>query len=628
VIDASSAIFEVPKAAFLRANILKRARPHGLAVNFPTIGAWSTQMKAERNIALARLSNDVLHIADTEPPIVDTKWSLNTIGQLSAVADSQNADIRTHVNIVGRQLEAASLLYRLSADRRFLDEALIRGDQLAKLSPYGPTSHAAQDQANRRIALSLIKAIDFLAPHIVESRRASWLNSITKRTNDIYQDLSGNNGRLDQYPFDSHGGTNLGFLALISTLALGDIPAAVDWFDFSFRAYANSIYAWSGPEGGFANGTAYAQYTADYALQIWQPMREATGVNLFDKPWAKGFLQYFMQFLPPNTPSHVFGDQHETVPDTRLLKAYAARFSSPSAAWYVKNLNGDEDPLSLLQASFPLPVASAEASQRSPHSSGLFPSIGWVAMHSDIADRARTSLYVKSSPYGSFNHSHGDQNSLVLVSGGRKLLIETGWYDWYNSPLWNDWYRQSKAHNAITFDGGQGQRVDGYSETMARNGKINTFSSTSILDYVEGDATLAYGGALTLAKRQTWYLRGQDTVLIHDILQAPLAHSFEWNLHAPVPISLAGGQLRIENSKASVCIRSLGATPTTYKSLSGPAPKIGSFEAHGAYVTSPVTSAEFLILLDVGCKNPAVSVTTTKGGQRVFIGNKIIDIPR
>jgi hypothetical protein len=627
VIDVNSDKFEVPESANLRATVMSHARPHGLPISLLSAGAWSADMKTERSVALTRLSNDVLRIAASEPPIVDAKWSLNTVGVMSAANDAQNADIRKHVNIVGRQLEAASLLYRLTGDSRFLDEAFTRGDQLAKLNPSGPTSNLAQDQGNRQIALSLMKAFDFLTPHVVSDRRAAWLKSVRERTNEMYKDLSGSDGRMDQFPFDSHGETNLGYLSLISTLALGDIPEAADWFDFSFRAYANSIYPWSGPEGGFANGTAYAQYTADSALQLWQPLREATGVNLFGKPWAKGFLQYFIQFLPPGAKSHVFGDQHEMTPDPRLLKAYASRFASPSAAWYVKNLNGDEDSLSLLQARFPLPVTSIEANQ--PQNSGYFSSIGWVAMHSDIADRAQTSLYVKSSPFGSFNHSHGDQNSFVLSTGGRGLLIEAGSYDWYNSPLWNNWYRQSKAHNVVTFDGGQGQRTEGYRETLERNGKIDKFSSSATLDYVDADATPAYGGALTQAKRQTWYLRGQDVVLIHDALQAPLAHSFEWNLHAPVPITAAeNGRLRITNVDRSLCIESLGTSPITYKPMTGPAPKAGSFEAHGAYVTAPAKSAEFLMLLDVGCKNPAVSVTVTASGRTVHIGDQAIEIAK
>jgi hypothetical protein len=41
--------------------------------------------------------------------------------------------------------------------------------------------------------------------------------------------------------------------------------------------------------------------------------------------------------------------------------------------------------------------------------------------------------------------------------------------------------------------------VDGYRETLVRNGAITAFSTTPALDYVAGNATAAYGGALSSA---------------------------------------------------------------------------------------------------------------------------------
>ena len=118
-------------------------------------------------------------------------------------------------------------------------------------------------------------------------------------------------------------------------------------------------------------------------------------------------------------------------------------------------------------------------------------------MHSDITSAARTSVYFKSSPYGAYNHSHGDQNSIVLYSGGKPLLIEAGYQDYYGSPLVNNWYRQTKAHNAVKYDGQVGQLVSGNTENLVRNGKITAFSTTPNMDFVEGDAQPAYGAAVS-----------------------------------------------------------------------------------------------------------------------------------
>jgi hypothetical protein len=110
---------------------------------------------------------------------------------------------------------------------------------------------------------------------------------------------------MDQYPFDSHGGNTLGYLSLIAALNLGDVAAAQTWFDFAVRTYVHQVYTWSGPEGGYANGTAYGQAAADFSVQIWDPLSQALGVSIYRKPWSDGFLRFMAHFVPPGSPTHV-----------------------------------------------------------------------------------------------------------------------------------------------------------------------------------------------------------------------------------------------------------------------------------------------------------------------------------
>src|SRR5665647_164894 len=98
----------------------------------------------------------------------------------------------------------------------------------------------------------------------------------------------------------------------------------------------------------------------------------------------------------------MFGDDAESKPVPWLLKAFASRVRTPVAKWYVRNLIGEEDAFLKLQAPYPMPVDEVPTWQP-PASAGWIRSIGWVAMHSDIADRGRTSVYFKSSGYGSYN---------------------------------------------------------------------------------------------------------------------------------------------------------------------------------------------------------------------------------
>ncbi|HEY1044233.1 MAG TPA: DUF4962 domain-containing protein [Telluria sp.] len=631
-ITSASTVFEVPENTVLRSYVATKKRQIGrhLPSNFVPVSQWTTAMRAERLNALNLMKNEVQYRNVKAPNDADWPFTRTASGE-TAITSAQAADIRQRVFATGRQLEQAALLYRLTLDKKYLAEAVMRGDQLAALSPTGPTSYKYQDQATRQIALSLLKGADMLYYDMDPAKRQYWWDRVKVRGEELYQAMKNAPNSIDQYPFDSHGGTNLGYLAVIATLALGNIREAGLWFDFATRPYINAVYAWSGPEGGFANGTAYAQYTADFALQLWQPLMQMTGVNMFDKPWSRGFMQYFAHFVPPGSTRHAFGDEHETRPDFRMMKAYARRFASPYAAWYANNIAGEEDTLTLLQAPFPLPASTVTPAP--PPNAALYPSIGWVAMHSNIADINRTSVYFKSSPYGAYNHSHGDQNSFILRSGNRDLLVEAGYLDYYNSPLFNGWYRQTRAHNAVSYDGGIGQLVTGNTENLKRNGKITAFSTTSALDFAEGDATAAYGPALSSAKRKIWYLRSQNAVVIQDKMIAPLAHRWEWNLHAAAPIVRASdGSVSITNVDRSVCIRPLLSNtlmPMSYEPRTGPAPKVGMpVETHGAFVTPSRSSAEFLMLLDVGCKRPAVSMTETSTSRTFRIGVQSVTVPK
>ncbi|MBA5690090.1 DUF4962 domain-containing protein [Rugamonas apoptosis] len=633
ILNSSSAVFEVPDSSVLRTNIINRARPRAMPNGMPIRSSWSAGMVAERGNALTRLQNAVLATVTSEPPVSDSLWPLVTSSTLvTADTNAQWTNIRTHVNIVRRQLESAALIYRLTGDRTYLTEAITRGDQLASLSPSGPTSYAQFDTMTLPIAASLAKGVDFLYADLDATRRAAWLNNAAARATDVYNDLSRQNGWLDQMPFDEHGGSNLGYLALVATLSLGDVPAAATWFDFSFRNYINYVFHWSGAEGGYANGTAYGQYAIDASLQVWQPMSTASGLNMFNKPWTMGFLKMFMYFTPPGSQVHAFGDSNESKPDLRFMKALASRIPTPQALWYYKNITGDEDPLTQLQIQYPLPVLTV-ATAVAPSNSIYIPSIGWAAFHSNIADPLRTSLYFKASPYGSFNHSHGDQNAFTLSKGARRLLIGTGWYDWYNSPMWSGWYRQTKSKNALTYDGGLGQNTTGYSDPMLFNGQIVGYSTTnSNYDYVEGDATAAFAGALTSNRRQLWYFRAQDAFVVRDKVTAPAAHVFEWNLHAPVPITVnaATGEAQVVNVDQSVCVRPIpNNSGQTYAAVTGPAPQPGTTEYHGVYKkTSSQLSAEFLMLLDVGCKHPTVTVVNTASGRSLTVGGVTISLPQ
>jgi hypothetical protein len=627
-ITTRSTLFEVPDNDTLRARIAARAHPRSLPPSFTPYSTWNTARKNDLDANVSQMSNEVKLQMGAMPDLADSNWPLVLTSPMTAAMAAQYLEINRRVGEASRQLEAASVMWRLMRDPMFLAEAKKRGDQMAALDPAGPTGFVQQDQASPLLAMALMKSIDVLAGDLDPARKARWLDIVRIRTNQLYGDLASNGGRLDQYPFDPHANENLVILTLVASLAVGDIPDATQWFDFAFRAYANSLSPWSGPEGGYANGTAYGEYAAAAMVAIADPLLQATGVNFYAKPWTIGFLDFMMQFLPPGSNAHAFGDGSDTRPDPRVFQAFASRLVSPRAAWYVDSLRSYESALSRLQAPYPLPV-SGTTLKAPPSNSAYYPAIGWTAMHSDLGSSARVSYFFKSSPYGSFNHSHGDQNGLLVSVAGQPLLVKAGWYDWYGSPYWSDWYRQTRSQNAVTYDGGIGQDVGGYRETLQHNGKITSFAAQPGYDAAEGDATAAYGGALTMARRQVWHLRNAgNALLVRDRLAASVPHTYEWNVHAPAvmlvetPASVkiaAGGQL--------LCLRAL--TPgVSFAKWSGPAPKSGVVEDHGAfYLKNDGRSvAEFLTLVDAGCRRPNVTISTTGTVRTVTVGAQSVTL--
>lgn len=524
----------------------------------------------------------------------------------------------------------AAVVWLATGNRVALNEAKRHSLNLANWNTRGVTSFTAHDQAGTSITWTLALAYDWLYAEFSETERARLIAAISGRLVEMMG--NGPNGlddgvRRDVNPYNSHGAVTLARVSVICTVMAGVSPQ----FDACFRntvpRYLKWPVPWGHDDGGYANGTEYGQWDITYThLLVWDLLRESIGVDLTKTPWVQGYGKFITYFLPPGTPTGLFGDGAEknwrNVWATQA-RAYAARVPSPLTDWYVRQQFGEnETSLTLWLAPYrdwsktpaQIPVGTPNAI--------LMPSIGWVAMHSNLADRGRTSVYFKSSPYGSFNHSHADQNSFVINAQGQSLAIDSGYYDYYNSPHWKGWYKQTRGHNAITFDGGQGQLHD----IMAAKGKITQFETTSAFDLTTGDATQAYGGALTRAVRSMLYVR-PGTLLVFDSLASNTPRTWEWNIHALQAMKVTGKRsIEIDKDGERLCVEVLSGPDVSFSRTdqftfapSGVYPK----QWHGAF-RSMAKSQDFrmLTLLSVGCENPTVEVTDKSGTLDVIVAGQ------
>ncbi|MGE5616853.1 MAG: DUF4962 domain-containing protein [Bacillota bacterium] len=573
-------------------------------------------IKAERARGFADLLSQVdAHMKDALP--ADPKTASTGEGYDDAVTESKHA-------------LAAAFAWAVTRSPSYGREAMRRLLNLASWQPRGATGYARNDMASRTIAWTLALAYDWNKEQLAEAQRHAILDAIGLRTQPMFDDVI---PRVDRYPYDSHGNVSLTLTAAIAALMVGEIPEADGWLKSSISEALVWTSPWGWEDGGFGNGTAQAQWDEGSNLPAWIIFRQAVGADLAEKAWVRNYARYLAYFLPPGTPSGVFGDGQESEMNelwARIGKAYAAFAPSPLARWYARQWSGeDASRLELLlaprvdAASAPLPAGTAP--------SIFLPSIGWIAMHSDLSDRARTSIYFKSSPYGSYNHSHADQNSFVVNHRGKRLAIASGYYDGYRTGHWTNWYKQTRAANAITFDGGHGQGVDGRQFA----GEITRFEPHDGYDIATGHAEAAYAGALTRAQRTLVYLRPR-TLVVYDSLAANTAHAWEWNLHSIEKIApIDDNLLLVTNGTAQMCVQMLVSPHATFTQDDRfTAPPEGARmprEWHGAFVAqAPSTAAEFVAVLeldsDCSSKYPRASVERAGNGWKVKAGERTVTL--
>lgn len=87
--------------------------------------------------------------------------------------------------------------------------------------------------------------------------------------------------------------------------------------------------------------------------------------------------------------------------------------------------------------------------------------------------------------------------------------------------------------------------------------------------------------------------------------------------------------VKITNLNSSLCVSSLPSVAEQYIRITAPANPTSKTEDHGAFVKSSASTAgEFLIVLDVDCKRPAITLTPTATGRTLKVGQQTLTLPK
>ena len=604
--------FVVPDAARLLARARETPRPR----------TWSTDsthlikgLKAERADSFRHM---LIEVGNKIPAPV----------QPEPMASSVESNYEDTVAEQKRTL-AAALAWAVTRQEGYGRDAARRMLAQAKWSTQGPIAYAKNDMANRNVAWTLALGYDWAHDYLQPAEKQAILAAIRARTQPMFDDVV---KRLAAYPYDSHANLTLTIVAAIGALTTGDIPEADQWLQEALPLAVVWTSPWGWQDGGFGNGTAQLFWDTGSNLPAWNVLRNAAGVDLGQKEWVRNHARFMAYFVPPGAPSGVFGDGHELDLEEvwgRVSKATARFAPTPLGRWYARSMGKEDTSRIELMLSPRVDLAGAALPPGTPNSA-YFPSVGWVAMHSSLADPQRTSVYFKSSPYGSYNHSHADQNSFVIHHKGERLAMASGYYDGYQTEHWKGWYKQTRAANAITFDGGKGQ---GFNDKAA-SGEIVRFEQGRDWDLATGRAEKAYGGELTRAQRTIVYLR-PGVVLVHDSLASEKPHAWEWNIHAMATMGkLSDKVVQVRNGAAKMCLEMLVSPEVSFeqtdKFTAAPRNKDAAPQWHGTFVsTSRSNRAEFVALMRIGAEcasgsTRSASVVPTAEGLQVKVGSAVV----
>ena len=430
------------------------------------------------------------------------------------------------------------------------------------------------------------------------------LAAVTERGNQVLRTL-----RLQDFlshPFNNHSGRAVAFLGDAGLAFLGDIPEAADWLDYALRSYLTSYPGWGGDEGGWAQGMSYWGFYVYGHVNFLEALRDATGTDIFRRPFYRNTGYLALYFQPPYAPMGGFGDGSYHPPgevEGLLADCLAETFRDPVLKWQAdgvfrmgeKNTTPwrewfTEDVFATLREGRPGRIAAAPPTGLD--GSRWFPDIGWAAMHSALGDKENDvwALF-KSSSFGSFSHSHADQNTFQLYAYGRALAIDSGYYPSYGTPHDNLWTRQTRAHNGILVNG-RGQPPF----TWEAGGRIESFERRGAVTMVRGQAAAAYNLPQPREVLRLWEQRlkepvppmepklesfertvafaaapGRPVLVVHDYLRTSAPATFDWLLHALQRMTVDGeaGALTLADGDARVAVRLVAGAPLRFEQRSG-----------------------------------------------------------
>lgn len=484
-------------------------------------------------------------------------------------------------NVVAGVASTATIIWRVTGEERYLDQAREYLVKLCEWDPVGTTGIEYNDETNFRLLRLMPEVYDQIRDHLSAEEKEKVLAMFQRRGRTTFEHmLRKRTGLIQRNSLEvkpsSHPVRFVPMLGMMGLALWDDLPEARDWFAFAYGFYENQFTPWGGDDGGWAEGLAYWRGVIEHAA-FQDALLLVDAPEAYAQPFWRNTFYFPVYFLTPwrSTP---YGDtpvagkigmepgicdimiHAAKVYQDGYLRAYADFYEDP------RPLPEEEmefhlwrkypTPIEYLLRDFLVadrPLPERENLSALPKSRYL-ESIGWVAVHTDLANPDEDIfLQFKSSPYGSFSHSHADQNAFILNAFGEPLAINAGYREYHRSPHHKGFTRQTLSKNAILI-GGEGQQAQDADAT----GKITHYVTGERATWIRGEATEAYRANpklkdLELAQRDLMMLES-GLIIVRDVVRTPRPERVQWLMHSVRRPELGNGAIKIRQGEACLSV--------------------------------------------------------------------------
>lgn len=464
--------------------------------------------------------------------------------------------------------------YILSGDKKYADKGIAWAMSVAGWDPNGISLRSDFGDARCMVAMAL--AFDTYYDLLQPVQRTTLVNAIHARADRFYHEWINN---IDAKVLSNHVWQYILHYFLQTAIAMyNETDDARNWIQYAYELWLARAPVLGGGDGGWCEGASYFRLDMETLLDIPMIIKQYTGYDFIkNTAWYEMNPYWISYSFPAGSSSDGFGDDIEKIysPGTEYL-AYADALSKLTgnrlAAWYAheielagKNSNkteervngvtsykgkkdkpekiklSDADMLRWFRLRYLHDVKRPEPIDPSVlPAAKIFRGTGVVDMHSSITDSKNDIMIaMRSSPYGSYGHLLGDQNTFNILAGGDRLFYMSGHKVAMQDPHRLGWYKATQGHNGILIDDkGQPFNVEAY-------GYLPRFIDGKTISYAVGDASQAYSSkaekqetGLKKFRRHLLFIH-PDILVVYDELEADHPAKWSWLIHSPYKIQIS-----------------------------------------------------------------------------------------